>query len=87
MHRDQLLAIDSDFFAAGIRTGAGITSGTMKRIKEEANKKHQSDSDLAKSLSELQVIISNDDEKMQSNWVKRGENFSATFKCVTLNRT
>ena len=39
MHRDQLLAIDSDFFAAGIRTGAGITSGTMKRIKEEANKK------------------------------------------------
>ena len=84
MHWSQLLAIDSDFFAAGIRTGGGITSGTMKHIKEEANKKHQSDSNLAKSLSELQVIISNDDEK---NAVKSGENFSATFKCVTLNRT
>ena len=81
MHRDQLLAIDSDFFAAGIRTGAGITSGTMKRVKEEANKKHQSDSDLAKSLSELQVIISNDDEK---NAVKLGQTWRKFFGYIKM---
>ena len=35
MHLDQLLGIDSNFFAAGIRTGAGITCGTMRGIKQE----------------------------------------------------
>ena len=35
----------------------------MEHIKEEANKKHQLDSYLAESLTELQATISNDDEK------------------------
>ena len=53
----------------------------MKRIKEEANKKHQSDSDLAKSLSELQVIISNDDEK---NAVKLGQTWKKFFGYIQM---
>ncbi len=81
MHRDQLLGIDSDFFAAGIRTGAGITCGTMKGIKEEANKQHQSDSNLAKSLSELQTTIANQDER---DAIKLGQTWRKFFGYIQL---
>ena len=50
LHRDSLLNVESDAFAAGIRTGAGVTLGAMRGIKSESKKKHQSDSNFAKSL-------------------------------------
>ena len=46
LHRDSLLNIDSDAFSAGVRTGAGVTHGTMRGIKSESKKKHQSDINL-----------------------------------------
>ena len=63
LHRDRLLDIDADSFSAGNRTGAGVTHGTMKGIKSEAKRKYQSDNNLAKSLYELQVSISTEDEE------------------------
>jgi hypothetical protein len=62
LHRDSLLNIDSDAFSAGIRTGAGITHGTMRGIKSESKKKHQSDKHLAKSLCGLEASMKQKDE-------------------------
>ena len=38
LHRESLLNIDSDAFSSGIRTGAGITRGTIKGIKSESRR-------------------------------------------------
>ena len=76
LHRDRLLDIDADSFSAGNRTGAGVTHGTMKGIKSEAKRKYQSDNNLAKSLYELQVSISTEDEESA---VKLGHTFRKFF--------
>ena len=67
MHRDNLLRIDPDYFAAGVRTGSGLTHGTMKGIKAEAKARHQGDHDLTKSLSQLHVSTAKKDENHAIN--------------------
>ena len=81
LHRDSLLSIDSDAFSAGIRTGAGITHGTMRGIKSESKKKHQSDKNLAKSLCDLEASIKQEDEH---NAIKLGHTWRKFFGYIQL---
>ena len=53
----------------------------MKGIKEEANKKHQSDKNVAKSLSDLQVTIANEDER---NAIKLGQTWRKFFGYIQM---
>jgi hypothetical protein len=56
----------------------------MKGIKEEANKKHQSDRNVAKSLSDLQVTIANEDER---NAIKLGQTWRKFFGYIQMCNT
>ena len=94
MHRDNLLRIDPDYFSAGVRTGSGLTHGTMKGIKAEAKARHQGDHDLTKSLSQLHDSIAKEDENHAINlghsWRKffgyiQMYNMSPTINIVLFN--
>ena len=67
--------------SAGIRTTAGVTHGTMRGIKAESQKKHQSDSHLAKSLCELEASIKSEDEQ---NAIKLGHTWRKFFGYIQL---
>ncbi len=76
-----MLNIDSDAFSAGIRTGSGVTHGTMRGIKSESMKRHQSDGNIAKSLCELEASMKQEDEE---HAIKLGHTWRKFFGYIQL---